>query len=76
MKLIQEINLRLFDLDEVSKSLEVTKVFLQSEIKRGRLKACRLSKVLYISEDSLRAYLNGESGSASSPRADFTEGEE
>jgi hypothetical protein len=53
-------NLVLFDIRELSDTLEVTPLTLKSYINKGKLKGQKLGNKWYVSEISLQEYFNQE----------------
>ena len=53
-------DIKLFTLAEVAEALNITTRSLMTYIKQGRLKAVKLAGKWRISEDNLRAFVNGE----------------
>lgn len=51
-------DIKLFSLDDLSKTLGVTTVTLRSYISKGKLKARKMGGKFFVSEDSIREYFN------------------
>ena len=54
---IQVAGLKLYNLDELSKILEVNKVTLRGYIEQGRLKAVKVGRSYRVTEEDLREFL-------------------
>ena len=53
-------NERAYDVQETAEKLNVTAQTIRNYVRRGRLKAQRVGRSLYISEKTLTEYLNGD----------------
>lgn len=53
-------NERAYDVQETAEKLNVTAQTIRNYVRRGRLKAQRVGRSLYISEKTLKEYLNGD----------------
>jgi predicted site-specific integrase-resolvase len=51
-------NLILFDLEELSKELDISVFSLREYIKKGKLRAQKLGKKYFITQDSINDYFN------------------
>jgi len=54
---VQVAGLKLYNLDELSKILEVNKVTLRGYIEQGRLKAVKIGRSYRVTEEDLREFL-------------------
>jgi excisionase family DNA binding protein len=50
--------IKLYSVQELAKSLDVTTVTLRAYIKQGKLKARKMGGKWYVSEESLKSYFN------------------
>lgn len=53
-------NERAYDVQETAEKLNVTAQTIRNYVRCGRLKAQRVGRSLYISEKTLKEYLNGD----------------
>jgi len=54
---VQVAGLKLYNLDELSRILEVNKVTLRGYIEQGRLKAVKIGRSYRVTEENLREFL-------------------
>ena len=58
--MIERMGVKLHTLQETADLLGVTKATVKAMLRDGRLTSARIGTYSYISEDVIRAYLNGE----------------
>ena len=51
---------KMFDLEELTEKLTLTKRTLYNYIKKGKLKSQKIGKCHFVSENNLRKFLNNE----------------
>jgi len=55
---IQIGDIKLYDLDEIAKAFNVTKITIRGYLKGGKLKGEKMGKRWYVSEESLKEFFN------------------